>query len=82
MEDRADESPRLRKIVRLKDGPKYTGLGETQTNELIREGFIRQPFPLSPGGRARGWFEDELAEDIANMQRLAAERDGGTGGKA
>jgi predicted DNA-binding transcriptional regulator AlpA len=38
----------------------------------IDEGKFLTPIFLSPGGRARGWFEDEI---IAYQEECAAERD-------
>jgi predicted DNA-binding transcriptional regulator AlpA len=49
-----------------------TGYGPTQLDKLIGEGKLPTPIPLSEGGRAIGWFEDEI---IAHQEARAAERD-------
>jgi predicted DNA-binding transcriptional regulator AlpA len=59
---------RLRRIVRMKDGKRYHGYGSTQVQKLIDDGVLPKPFPLSPGGRAKGWFEDQLIE---HQKRIA-----------
>jgi hypothetical protein len=71
MEDRVDER-RLRRVVRRKDGHVYGGVGKTVFDGWIRDGLIRKPFALSPGGKARAWYEDELAADLAALRELAA----------
>jgi predicted DNA-binding transcriptional regulator AlpA len=50
----------LRRIVRLYELPKWTGLGRTQNKDLIDKGELPKPFSLAEGGRAKGIFEDEL----------------------
>ena len=73
----------LRKFVRLKNSKPYTGYGRTQTQKLIDDGVLPKPFPLSPGGRAKGWFEDQLVEYQRKIARAAglpvdeAEHEGG-----
>jgi predicted DNA-binding transcriptional regulator AlpA len=53
---------KLRRIIRIRDLSKWTGLGRTQNNELIANGELPTPFPLTEGGRAKGVFEDDLIE--------------------
>jgi predicted DNA-binding transcriptional regulator AlpA len=50
----------LRRIIRRKDLPKYTGLQRSQTNTLIARGEFPKPISLADGGRAKGWLEDDL----------------------
>jgi predicted DNA-binding transcriptional regulator AlpA len=51
----------LRRIIRRRDLPKYTGLQKSQTDVLISRGEFPKPISLTDGGRARGWLEDEIA---------------------
>jgi predicted DNA-binding transcriptional regulator AlpA len=53
---------KLRRIIRIRDLSKWTGLGRTQNSELIANGELPTPFPLTDGGRAKGLFEDDLIE--------------------
>jgi len=62
----------LRTILREPAVLKAVGYKPTQLDELIRQGKFPTPILLSPGGRARGWFEDEI---IAYQEERAAERD-------
>jgi hypothetical protein len=61
-------------IVRKKDGPLYFGYGPTMQEELIKQGKLPMPFPLSEDGRAQGWTGGQILDHIARMQVLAAER--------
>lgn len=70
----------MRKITRKKDIPERLGLGRTAVNELIAAGLIRV-FPLTPGGRAKAAFDDELeaylvrkAESIDRDQQTQRKR--------
>jgi predicted DNA-binding transcriptional regulator AlpA len=62
----------LRRILRRPEVLAACGYGPTQLDELIQQGKFPAPISLSPGGRARGWFEDEI---IAYQEERAAERD-------
>jgi predicted DNA-binding transcriptional regulator AlpA len=57
---------------------KATGYGPTQLDELIKQRKFPAPIALSPGGKAKGWFEDEI---IAYQEARAAERDAGLAAK-
>jgi predicted DNA-binding transcriptional regulator AlpA len=59
----------LHRIIRQRDLPAFVGLQRTQIDELIKKGEFPQPIPLSDGGRAKGWLEDEVA--AWQRQRLA-----------
>jgi predicted DNA-binding transcriptional regulator AlpA len=48
------------KIFRRKDLPPVTGYQKSQLDELIKAGKFPSGFPLSDGGRARGWFESDI----------------------
>jgi predicted DNA-binding transcriptional regulator AlpA len=62
---------RLRTILREPAVLKATGYGKTQLAELVDQGKFPAPIALSPGGRAKGWFEDEV---IQYQEQRAAER--------
>jgi predicted DNA-binding transcriptional regulator AlpA len=62
----------LRTILREPAVLKACGYKSTQLQELIDQGKFPTPILLSPGGRAGGWFEDEI---IAYQEQRAAERD-------
>jgi prophage regulatory protein len=59
----------LHRIIRRRDLAQFVGLQRTQVDELIRRGEFPKPIPLSDGGRAVGWLEDEVA--VWQRQRLA-----------
>jgi predicted DNA-binding transcriptional regulator AlpA len=52
----------LRRIIRVRDLPQWTGLGRTRNSELIAKGDLPTPFSLTENGRAKGIFEDDLIE--------------------
>src|SRR4029077_7662176 len=64
--------PTLRKILRGPEVLKACGYKESQLDEKIKEGKFPAPITLSEGGRARGWFEDEI---IAYQEARRQERD-------
>jgi prophage regulatory protein len=61
--DARDPPPRLQKILRKVDLPRYTGLSRSVIDQKVRDGTFPKPVVLNDeGGRAKGWFEDEVAE--------------------
>jgi hypothetical protein len=56
-------------IVRKSDGPKYFGLKRSQLEEAIKNHLVPAPFPLTEGGRARGWLGQQI---IDHQRRLIA----------
>jgi predicted DNA-binding transcriptional regulator AlpA len=62
----------LQRILREPEVLVATGYKKTQLDELINQGKLPAPIRLSEGGRARGWFEDEI---IAHQEARRAERD-------
>jgi predicted DNA-binding transcriptional regulator AlpA len=50
----------LRRIIRVRDLPQWTGLGRTRNQELIASGELPKPFLLTENGRSKGLFEDDL----------------------
>jgi predicted DNA-binding transcriptional regulator AlpA len=55
-------------IVRLKDGPKYFGVGRTKISENIRAGLI--PTPIHFSERCVGW----TGKQIHDWQRQIVEK--------
>ena len=55
------DRPKLRTILRRDDVMRATGYRSTQLAELVKKGEFPRPIKLSDGGRAIGWFEDEVA---------------------
>ena len=53
---------KLRRVLRYPAVLAATGYSKTQLQELIKQGKFSPPFSLSDGGRAVGWFEDEVVE--------------------
>ena len=64
--------PLLRRVLREPEVLQASGYRKTQLDLLIQQGKFPRPFRLSEGGRARGWFEDEI---IAFQEARRAERD-------
>lgn len=63
-----NDERRARRIIRGWKGIEaYSGLGRTQTQDLIDRGLWPAPVKLS--ARAVGWWEDEIAEA---QERLVA----------
>jgi len=55
-------------IVRMRDIKLRLGLSESHLYQLILTGKFPKPFPLVPGGAARGWFEGQIQDYL--QQRL------------
>jgi predicted DNA-binding transcriptional regulator AlpA len=65
---------RIQRILRQKELKAFDGLGrDTKRNELIARGEYPSPFPLSEGGRTKGWWEREL---LAWQRWRAARQEG------
>jgi prophage regulatory protein len=64
---------KLKRIIRKKDLPNFTGLKRTSIETLMKDGKFPRPIPLvSNDGRAVGWVEQELID--WQLSRIA-ERD-------
>ena len=48
------------RIVRMREVRKKVGLSQSHLYALISQGRFPAPFPIVPGGRAKGWFESTL----------------------
>src|SRR4051794_9332720 len=66
-----NEKVKLRRKIRLKEACKVINCGPTQLRGLEHAGHIRPRHPLWPGGRVKGFWEDEFLEDIALMDEKA-----------
>ena len=64
--------PLLRRVLRKPAVLEATGYRATQLDLLVSQGRFPKPIKLSAGGRATGWFEDEI---IQFQQERLAERD-------
>jgi prophage regulatory protein len=62
----------LRRILRKPEVLKACGYKATQLDLLVSQGKFPAPIRLSEGGRATGWFEDEI---IQYQEERIAERD-------
>lgn len=47
-------------VLRMRDLPAKTGLGRSTLYQLIKRGFFPTGFALTPCGRARGWFVEDV----------------------
>jgi predicted DNA-binding transcriptional regulator AlpA len=56
-------------IVRVKDGPRFFGLSDTQIETKIKKGEIPAPMSLSASGRAKGWLGSQILDYQAQLQR-------------
>jgi len=65
-------TPRLRRVLRKPEVLAASGYRPTQLDLLIEQGRFPRPIRLSEGGRALGWYEDEV---VAFQQARIAERD-------
>ncbi len=67
----AYEAKPNRRIIRMSQLRQKYPVSESQIFSLIKRGRFPRPFALAPGGRAVGWFEDEIDEYLANCQEAA-----------
>ncbi|MAL95609.1 MAG: hypothetical protein CME40_11080 [Haliea sp.] len=61
-----------RRLIRLREVQKLTGLSRSYVYELVKRRLLPQPVALVPGGTSRAWVESEILDFID--QRIA-ERD-------
>jgi predicted DNA-binding transcriptional regulator AlpA len=64
--------PLLRRILREPEVLQASGYRKTQLDLLIQQGKFPRPIRLSEGGRARGWFEDEVGPTRAQYEARRA----------
>jgi predicted DNA-binding transcriptional regulator AlpA len=48
------------RVIRSSEIGQYDGLKPTRRRELIESGLYPPPFRLTPGGRAKAWWESEI----------------------
>jgi prophage regulatory protein len=66
----AGGKPVSRRVLRLPQACAKTGLPKSTLYSLVSQGLFPKPVKLVPGGRAVGWFEDQI--DLFLQQREAA----------
>ena len=55
----------VRRIIRMAQLRAKYPLSESHIYWLIKQGKFPKPFPLVPGGRAVGWYEDTIDQHFA-----------------
>ena len=56
---------RSRRIIRMKHLRERYPFSESHIYWLIKQGKFPKPFPLVPGGRAVGWYEDVIDDYLS-----------------
>ena len=69
----AQDPPRLKKMVRSRDLPKYTGLSRTTINKMMEEGTFPRP-NAAVGERVKAHTEDVLIVWQQERERLQQAR--------
>lgn len=60
-----------RRVVRMGEACRKTGLCQSTLYSLIARGLLPKPFQLVPGGRAVGWFECDLDAWLTDRSQAA-----------
>lgn len=60
----------MRKVTRNKDIPSRLGCGRTKADEILASGEINL-FPLTPGGRVKVAFDDEIDAYLERQAKKA-----------
>ncbi len=63
-----------RRVIRMKRLKEKYPYSESSIHAQVKKGLFPAPFPLIEGGRAKGWFEDEIDNYLA--ERAAANKVG------
>ncbi len=63
----------VRRIIRMAQLRAKCPLSESHIYGLIKQGKFPKPFPLVPGGRAVGWYEDVIDDYFADCANDIAE---------
>lgn len=58
-----------RRVIRMAQLRQKYPFSESHIYSLIKRGMFPKPFPLVPGGRAVGWYEDTIDEFLSRCQR-------------
>lgn len=69
--DNMTKSPPSRRVLRLPQACEKTGLCRSTIHALVARGLFPRPFPLIPGGRAVGWYEDSIDEYLQQRSDTA-----------
>ncbi len=67
----AHEAKSTRRIIRMAQLREKYPLSESHIYSLIKQGLFPKPFPLVPGGRAVGWYE-ETVDDYLSTREINA----------
>lgn len=59
-------------ILRMRNLPRLTGLGESTIAALIAKGHFPRPIRLTPGGRAVGWRQSVIEAYLADPEAWVA----------
>ena len=59
--------PTIRRVIRLPDVMRQTGLSKSEIHALMTRGLIPQSIKIEP--RATGWYEDEVQHYINTRPR-------------
>ena len=54
-------------VIRMRDVTRKVSLSESHIYQMIAEGRFPKPFPLVPGGRAKGWLETTIESYLASQ---------------
>jgi predicted DNA-binding transcriptional regulator AlpA len=57
-----------RRIIRMAQLREKFPLSESHIYSLIKQGLFPKPFPLVPGGRAVGWYEDTVDDYLSTCE--------------
>jgi len=66
-----NDSRRVIRMKRLKEKYPYS---DSSIYDQVKKGLFPAPFALVEGGRAKGWFEDEIDDHLA--ERAASKKGG------
>lgn len=69
----AYETKQTRRIIRMAQLRAKYPLSESHIYGLIKQGKFPKPFPLVPGGRAVGWYEDVIDDYFADCAHAVTE---------
>jgi predicted DNA-binding transcriptional regulator AlpA len=56
-------------MLRKPEVQRRTSMGKTQLGEAIRRGIFPKGVPIFEGGRALGWFEDEVESYVESRRQ-------------
>jgi prophage regulatory protein len=65
-----EKTPQSKRIIRMQHTTHKVGLKQSAVFDLVARGLFPKPFSIVPGGRAKGWLEEDIDQWI--LQRKAA----------